>query len=117
MRQPASLYGLGIPPAQYRALAGDLPDGIAAVLYQRLERLACDFDIADNYFAWQAFGRRYAPGPNASLPPYLKPENFAALRSRCDRVRFRQRSFTALLARSPGGRASTAMFCSTRRTG
>ena len=32
MKQPASLYGLGIPPAQYQALAGDSPRGIGAVL-------------------------------------------------------------------------------------
>src|ERR1700722_16640128 len=62
IRQPASLYGLGIPPAQYRALAGDSEHGIGVVLRQRLERLACDFDIRDNYFAAQAFGRRYARG-------------------------------------------------------
>jgi S-adenosylmethionine-diacylglycerol 3-amino-3-carboxypropyl transferase len=54
MKQPASLYGLGIPPAQYRALAAGSPNGIGEVLSRRLERLACDFDIADNYFAWQA---------------------------------------------------------------
>jgi S-adenosylmethionine-diacylglycerol 3-amino-3-carboxypropyl transferase len=101
MKQPASLYGLGIPPAQYRALAADSPDGIGAVLSTRLERLACGFDIADNYFAWQAFGRRYAPGPNPALPPYLKRENFEAVRSRSSRVRYVQRSFTAILRDSP----------------
>jgi S-adenosylmethionine-diacylglycerol 3-amino-3-carboxypropyl transferase len=101
IRQPASLYGLGIPPAQYRALSGDLPGGIAAVLHQRLERLACGFDLKSNYFAWQAFGRRYARGPEASLPPYLQAENFEALRGRCDRVDFRQTSITALLSDSP----------------
>jgi S-adenosylmethionine-diacylglycerol 3-amino-3-carboxypropyl transferase len=97
MKQPASLYGLGIPPAQYKALAADSPKGIAEVLSQRLERLACGFDIADNYFAWQAFGRRYAPGPNPSLPPYLQKEHFEAVRSRADRVRYVQRSFTEIL--------------------
>ena len=101
MKQPASLYGLGIPPAQYKALAADSPNGIGDVLSQRLERLACEFDIADNYFAWQAFGRRYAPGPNPSLPPYLKKENFEAVRSRCGRVRYVQRSFTEILRDSP----------------
>jgi S-adenosylmethionine-diacylglycerol 3-amino-3-carboxypropyl transferase len=101
MRQPASLYGLGIPPAQYKALAKDAPDGIGAVLHQRLERLACGFDIADNYFAWQAFGRRYAPGADASLPPYLQRENFDAVRARSRRVRFEQRSFTETLRDSP----------------
>ena len=97
MRQPASLYGLGIPPAQYRALSQDSPDGIGAVLRQRLERLACDFDIRSNYFAWQAFGRRYADGPAAALPPYLQRSNFEALRARADRLSFSQRSLTETL--------------------
>jgi S-adenosylmethionine-diacylglycerol 3-amino-3-carboxypropyl transferase len=101
MRQPASLYGLGIPPAQYRALAKDSPDGIGAVLRQRLERLACDFDIHSNYFAWQAFGRRYASGPTAALPPYLQRRHFEALRARSDRLSFTQRSFTETLRDSP----------------
>ncbi len=83
MKQPAPLYGLGIPPAQYRALAADSPLGIGAVLSERLERLACGFDISDNYFAWQAFGRRYAPGPNPALPPYLQRRNFEAVRAAC----------------------------------
>jgi S-adenosylmethionine-diacylglycerol 3-amino-3-carboxypropyl transferase len=101
LKQPPSLYGLGIPPSQYRALAADSPHGIGAVLSERLERLACGFDVADNYFAWQAFGRRYAPGPNPALPPYLKRENFDAVRSRASRVRYVQRSFTDILRDSP----------------
>jgi S-adenosylmethionine-diacylglycerol 3-amino-3-carboxypropyl transferase len=101
MRQPASLYGLGIPPAQYRALSKDSPGGIGAVLRQRLERLACGFDLKSNYFAWQAFGRRYASGPDAALPPYLKRENFQTLRARVDRIDFRQASITTLLGDSP----------------
>ena len=101
MRQPASLYGLGIPPAQYHALSNDSPDGIGVVLRRRLERLACDFDIHSNYFAWQAFGRRYARGPNAALPPYLQPANFETLRERADRLSFIQRSFTETLRDNP----------------
>ncbi len=104
MKQPASLYGLGIPPAQYKALAADSPGGIGNVLSQRVERLACDFAVADNYFAWQAFGRRYAPGPNPSLPPYLQEENFETVRSRACRVRYVQRSFTDILRDSPAAR-------------
>jgi S-adenosylmethionine-diacylglycerol 3-amino-3-carboxypropyl transferase len=104
MKQPASLYGLGIPPAQYKALAGDSPMGIGVVLSQRVERLACDFAVADNYFAWQAFGRRYAPGPNPSLPPYLQREHFDAVRSRAGRVRYVQRSFTETLRDEPASR-------------
>ncbi len=103
MKQPASLYGLGIPPAQYKALAADSPEGIGEVLSARLERLACGFDIGQNYFAWQAFGRRYAPGPNPSLPPYLQKENFEAVSRRAHRVRYVQRSFTEILRDLPAG--------------
>ena len=63
--------------------------------------MACGFDIADNYFAWQAFGRRYAPGPNPALPPYLQRENFDAIRGRASRVRYVQRSFTDILRDAP----------------
>jgi S-adenosylmethionine-diacylglycerol 3-amino-3-carboxypropyl transferase len=101
IRRPASLYGLGIPPAQYQALAQDHPGGMVDVLRHRLERLACDFDLADNYFAWQAFGRGYAPGPDAALPPYLQPRHFETLRARAGRVSYRQQSMTAFLAASP----------------
>lgn len=101
INRPASLFGLGIPPAQYHALAGDHEDGIAGALRTRLERLACDFPFEDNYFAWQAFGRCYQPGGTGSLPPYLQKENFATLRSNADRVDVRQASYIAFLKGSP----------------
>ena len=100
-RRPASLYGLGIPPAQYRALSGGSRDGVAEVLRRRLERLACDFDLQDNYFGWQAFGRSYAPGPDASLPPYLQRGNFEALKARAGRIAYAQVSVTERLAAEP----------------
>jgi len=100
-RQPASLFGLGIPPAQYRKLAADRPGGIAAVLRHRLERLACDFDVSQNYFAWQAFGRRYATGSEEALPPYLQRRNFATIRARAERVTWRQTSMTEFLRAQP----------------
>jgi S-adenosylmethionine-diacylglycerol 3-amino-3-carboxypropyl transferase len=84
---PSALYGLGIPPAQYKSLLTSAPagKGMAAVLERRLERLACDFPIRDNYFAWQAFGRRYEGVSNAT-PPYLASDNFAAVAARAERV-------------------------------
>jgi S-adenosylmethionine-diacylglycerol 3-amino-3-carboxypropyl transferase len=97
--RPASLFGLGIPPAQYEALAGD--DRMANVLRKRLEKLACGFPINDNYFAWQAFGRGYGRTPAHSLPPYLRPENFDAVRGRIDRLEVRQVNFIDHLAAQP----------------
>ncbi|MEQ8589485.1 MAG: DUF3419 family protein [Roseitalea porphyridii] len=97
----ASLFGLGIPPAQYEALAGDAEDGMIGALRSRTERLACGFPLKDNYFAWQAFGRRYQSGDTASLPPYLQSESFAAVRSNAKRVRIVNESITAMLAARP----------------
>jgi S-adenosylmethionine-diacylglycerol 3-amino-3-carboxypropyl transferase len=100
-RRPSALYGLGIPPAQYLALAADGPDGIASVLKRRVERLACDFPVGDNYFAWQAFGRGYACVEEPSLPPYLQARNFELLRARAGRVKVHHGSLTERLAREP----------------
>jgi len=97
-RRPSALYGLGIPPAQYRALAANGPDSVTEVLKRRVERLACDFPVADNYFAWQAFGRAYAHAEAPSLPPYLQREHFEAVRERAGRVRPHHGSFTERLA-------------------
>jgi S-adenosylmethionine-diacylglycerol 3-amino-3-carboxypropyl transferase len=96
--QPASLFGLGIPPAQYSALAGDDAGGIRAVLRGRLEKLACDFPVSDNYFAQQAFGRRYGPGGQHSVPPYLELANHADLKARAPRIEVLHANFTEHLA-------------------
>jgi S-adenosylmethionine-diacylglycerol 3-amino-3-carboxypropyl transferase len=94
---PMSLYGLGIPPAQYAELAGDAPR-MAMVVRERLRKLLCDFDLDDNYFAWQALTRGYKPDGNGPLPPYLQRPNFDLVRSRADRLDVRQISMTAFLA-------------------
>ena len=97
--QRLSLYGLGIPPAQYAALGAGAPH-MAAVLRDRVERLSCDFSIDDNYFAWQAFGRSYS-NESGPLPPYLKQEHFDTIRVRADRVDVLNRSFTEHLRSQP----------------
>lgn len=98
--RPSALFGLGIPPSQFVALKGG-EISMANVLRSRLERLACDFDLADNYFAWQAFGRRYASGGSGPLPPYLQRENYEGLRSRSSNLSVVHASLTELLASKP----------------
>jgi len=98
--RPSALFGLGIPPSQFTALKGS-EHSMADVLHARLERLACDFDLADNYFAWQAFGRRYSSGGNGPLPPYLQRGNFDVLRSRTGDVAVVHASLTEHLSRQP----------------
>ncbi len=94
--QPASLFGLGIPPAQFNALAGD--KAMADVLRRRLEKLACDFPLSENYFAQQAFGRRYDVRDGHVLPPYLAPANHALIQARADRVEWHHGDMTSWLS-------------------
>ncbi len=97
LAQQFSLFGLGIPPAQYEALAGAGNGNMAAVVYERLERLSCGFKLDDNYFAWQAFGRGYAKDAQGPLPPYLRRDNFETIKTRAHRVEVLNRSFTEYL--------------------
>ena len=100
LNHPSALFGLGIPPSQFETLKGN-ETHMSNVIHQRLERLACGFDLSDNYFAWQAFGRRYArAGP---LPPYLLRANFDNLHSRIGGVDVQHRSFTEYLASKEEG--------------
>jgi len=51
-----------------------------------VRRLACGFPLEDNYFAWQAFGRRYDHEGRRGLPDYLKRENYDLIKSFVGRV-------------------------------
>ncbi|TRL37516.1 DUF3419 family protein [Rhizobium straminoryzae] len=100
----SSLFGLGIPPQQYDELASLAAEGsIAPVLRQRLEKLACHFPLRDNYFAWQAFVRRYARPHEGQLPTYLKPEHYRQIRNNVSRVKVHHATFTELLSEKAAG--------------
>ena len=98
-KSPVALFGLGIPPAQYDELKGGRNMG--DVLKERLERLTCDYPLQDNYFAWQAFGRAYAPNASGPLPPYLQKNNYASLQRFADRLCLQQGNMTQVLEQSP----------------
>ena len=94
-----SLYGLGIPPAQYEALAGggDMARGAAS------PRRAAGLRLQPRRQLLRLAGvrprlRRDAAGP---LPPYLRREHFDAVRARVDRVEVLNRSITEYLAGCP----------------
>ncbi|MBB6178613.1 DUF3419 family protein [Pseudorhizobium flavum] len=98
----SSLFGLGIPPQQYDELARSSEDRtMAPILRQRLEKLACHFPLRDNYFAWQAFARRYPEKGEGCPPTYLRPENYLTIRENVDSVAVHHASVTELLARKP----------------
>ncbi len=98
-KSPVSLYALGIPPAQYDELvaAGDP----VSVLRERVERLACDFPINENYFAWQAFGRGYDVENKEGVPDYLRADVYDVIRTRTDKVEVHHASLTDFLEAQP----------------
>ncbi len=95
---PVSLYGLGIPPAQYAYLSADAGGDVASLLRARLERLACDFPLETNYFAWQAFGRGYDRIEQRAVPPYLRRDAYEAVKANADRISVHHESMTVKLA-------------------
>jgi S-adenosylmethionine-diacylglycerol 3-amino-3-carboxypropyl transferase len=99
---PVSLYGLGIPPAQFAYLTAQAHGNVAGLLKDRLERLACDFPMADNYFAWQAFGRGYDKADRVAVPRYLSRRHYETVKANVDRVEIEHASFTTRLGREPG---------------
>ncbi len=84
--KPESLYGLGIPPSQFDELNESANGNMADLLKKRLERMACQFPIQDNYFAWQAFGRGYDRENKRAVPRYLKEENYEKLKANADKA-------------------------------
>jgi S-adenosylmethionine-diacylglycerol 3-amino-3-carboxypropyl transferase len=88
-RQPVAVYSLGIPPSQHAAMLEE-QNGDGSRLFDmyrdRLRRLGCGFPLDDNYFAWQAFGRRYDHEGRKAVPDYLKRENYEKIKAVVRRV-------------------------------
>ncbi|WP_170950347.1 DUF3419 family protein [Mesorhizobium sp. WSM3864] len=99
----ASLFGLGIPPAQYDSLITSGDGSMASVLKTRLEKLACDFPLKNNYFAWQAFARRYPQPGEAALPAYLEQRNYKTIRANTERVSIHHANLIKFLAGKDAG--------------
>ncbi|MBN9252267.1 MAG: DUF3419 family protein [Mesorhizobium sp.] len=99
----SSLFGLGIPPAQYDALLTSGDGSMAGVLRARLEKLACDFPLQDNYFAWQAFARHYPAENEAALPLYLEQRNHGLLRENTGNIAIHHANMIDFLAEKDAG--------------
>ncbi len=85
-KTPITVFGLGIPPQQFEELKKDAENGIIDLMRQRAHRLCAGFPIQDNYFAWQAFTRKYDTENKLALPDYLKEENYDLLKQNAFRV-------------------------------
>ncbi len=97
----ASLFGLGIPPQQYDALIGSEGQTMAQVIAARLEKLACEYPLRRNYFAWQAFARRYPKAEEGTRPAYLEAGNFDTIRAAAPRVAIHHANYVELLSGKP----------------
>jgi S-adenosylmethionine-diacylglycerol 3-amino-3-carboxypropyl transferase len=98
---PFALYNLGIPPSQHHALCDQQPENMAQVLKERARKLATVAPIKDNYFAWQAFSRRYDPTEQSALPPYLMRSNYAQLKANIGKLSVEQSNIRDAIASMP----------------
>jgi S-adenosylmethionine-diacylglycerol 3-amino-3-carboxypropyl transferase len=80
---------------------------MASVVKARLEKLACDFPLERNYFAWQAFARRYPKAGEGALPAYLDKANYETIRANARRVGIHHANIAELL----GGKPASSVDC------
>lgn len=109
-RRRGSLFGLGIPPAQYEKLAADAGGDVLPVLKERTRKLFCDFPINDNYFAWQAANRGYRPDGKGSVPPYLEAQHFDTVSRNASRADVVNGSLTDVLSAIPDNAKSVYLL-------
>lgn len=102
-KMPVTLFGLGIPPQQYDELKKDLTGGrnLIDIYRERAERLACAYPIEENYFAWQAFARKYDTENRRAVPEYLKAENHQILKSNAFKIKTKINSVTEEIKNNP----------------
>ena len=109
---PITMFGLGIPPQQYDELKKDLAEGgnVIDIYRERAHRLAVEYPIYENYFAWQAFARKYDTENRQALPEYLKEENYPALKANADRLKTDVVSVTEKIRQEPTGSFNRFVF-------
>lgn len=111
-KMPVTMFGLGIPPQQYEELKKDLAEGgnVIDIYKERARRLAVEYPIVDNYFAWQALGRKYDTENRQALPEYLKEENYATLKSNATRAEAKIGSVTEEIKNNLNGTFNRFVF-------
>ncbi|HXF43114.1 MAG TPA: BtaA family protein [Pyrinomonadaceae bacterium] len=107
---PLTLFGLGIPPQQFQELLAENETNLIETYRERVRRLACDFPISTNYFAWQAFGLRYNTESQAALPSYLREENFVLLKTQINKIETEICSITDIIEKSGKGAFNRFVF-------
>ena len=111
-KMPVTMFGLGIPPQQYAELKKDLDENanLIDVYKERTKRLAVEYPIYENYFAWQAFARKYDTENRQAVPDYLKAENYETLKANAGNIRTKIGSITEELKNQPKGAFNRFVF-------
>jgi S-adenosylmethionine-diacylglycerol 3-amino-3-carboxypropyl transferase len=111
-KMPITMFGLGIPPQQYEELKKDLAEGgnVIDIYRERAHRLAVEYPIYENYFAWQAFARKYDTENRQALPEYLKEENYPTLKANAEKLDTGIGSITEKIRQSPKGTFNRFVF-------
>ncbi len=101
-KMPITLFGLGIPPQQYEELRKDFSEGgnILDLYRERTRKLATGFPIAENYFAWQAFARKYDTEKRVAVPDYLREVSYEKLKKNAGKIKTRIGSVTDEIKRN-----------------
>ena len=111
-KMPVTMFGLGIPPQQYDELKKDLKAGgtVIDIYRERAKKLAVEYPIYENYFAWQALGRKYDTENRQAVPEYLKAERYDVLRSNADKIKAEIGSVTDKIKNSPANSFNRFVF-------
>ncbi len=107
---PLTYYSLGIPPQQFEDMKEESEGRIHELCHNRVRRMALDFPLEDNYFAWQAFGRRYDTENRKAVPDYLKEEHYEKLKNNLKRVNLNYCSTTQYLKEQPDNSLNRFVF-------
>ena len=107
---PLLFFNLGIPPKQFEYMKKEYDGDLTKLYHERVKRLVCDFPIEENYFAWQAFSRRYDCKNRKAIPNYLKAENYEHLKQNVHKISLNLMSLTDFLARQSEGSVNRFVF-------
>ncbi|MEJ7846909.1 MAG: BtaA family protein [Pyrinomonadaceae bacterium] len=111
-KMPVTMFGLGIPPQQYEELKKDTTGDktIIDIYRERVKHLACDYPVSENYFAWQAFARKYDTEKRLAVPEYLKEENYETLKANAKRLTSKIGSAADEIKNNPKGTFNRFVF-------
>ena len=107
------MYSLGIPPAQFDEMHKEskyMKMGMNDLLKARAHRLACDYPLETNYFAWQAYNRAYDIENRKAVPRYLEEAYYETVKQHIHKVEINHTSLTERLKEMPDDSLTSYLF-------